>query len=389
MSITRPAKFLATVTAPLLLMATPAIADCNRLFCTVMNSRNYDLKILNVTPDHAVEFTPITVQFRLSSHVTSVGNVPPPPPDNVMVCPEYKDQTLGTQPCKEYDNFRDDVPVTGTIIALAPIAGDSPTLRINLDKITPPHGGGEFPTIDKLTDDARPYVTSALYKFRLDGFTADQVRSARTDTVWETLFGMVKSDPPHPSDSPDACKIVGANFCLPMTRLENVSEKETVNTSFEIGPFELVPNVANDLRATVLLTNIGDDTWIQEMGEGFANGFSMAGMLALSAYGQQSGNSSAGSTAGQLHAAMEKLHAAEFADCDGQLVEDTFIFPNRFIQSGTPTLDSWTHDDGIENFAPATVYVSNDGNVRCGDDGRYRIRYSVIRTSWKPIQPSD
>lgn len=376
------------------LNATPASAEvCKFGACKAVSNRTYELKILSVSPDHAVEFTKVTVNYRLSSHVTTVTGSSPPK-DTVLVCPEYRDETLGVQPCDSYPNLSDDLPVNGTIVALAPIAGDSPTLRLNLDRLVPPSGGSEFPITVKILDDAVPYVTSAMFKFQLDGFTALQVRAARTDTVWATLFGIVKSDPPHASENPNACNIVGANYCLPMTRIENVQANETVETALAIGPYEFVPNVGNELRTTVLLTNLGDDTWIQELGEGFANAFSMIGMIALSTYGAQSGNSAASGGAGGLHQAMEKLHGAAFAGCDGELVEDTFIFQNKAAQTGAPTLDSMTHTDGFEKFPSEKnpsekIYVSDDGNVRCEDDGRYRLVYSLRRTSWKALQPTE
>lgn len=104
----------------------------------------------------------------------------------------------------------------------------------------------------------------------------------------------------------------------------------------------------------------------------------MVGMVALSttAYG--------GSAEG-LHKTMERLHKAAFAGCDGPLVERMYIIPNKRLSSSSEVLYGITMSTGTGAFTPDELFVSNDDDVRCGDDGHYKIRYSVLRTSWRHI----
>ena len=105
-------------------------------------------------------------------------------------------------------------------------------------------------------------------------------RSASTDTVWLTLQGLIKSDPPHASDSPDACNLVGFKWCAFNQKYGDVHDSGVrvgQNQNLSFGPYDLVPEREQDLRILFYLDNHGDNV-AQEIGLGVADGFQKAGM---------------------------------------------------------------------------------------------------------------
>jgi hypothetical protein len=351
----------------------------NGIYGPVQKRWRFDVSIVSISPQSTTEFKPIEVKFTVVPSIFGVaGDVPPPP--QFQVCPDRQDSGAGTTCSRRIVNYSAGQTISGSLTALAPMADVSPSVRILVITDQIPRGG-EFPIRAAVAETAHPYTTSAAYMVRLDGFDVLTSRSAVEDTVWASMLGLVKIKPPlspHPSDSESACRIANEHFCRSPDRIGSYSSGSVATPRVQIGTFELTPNKEDDLRFTIALTNIGDDTWVQELGNSIANGFSMAGMVALSttAYG--------GAGEG-LHKGMEEFHGKAFAGCDGPLVEAMYIVPNKPLTSNSETLYGITMATGSRSFRPEEIFVSNDDDVRCGDDGKYRVRYSILRTSWRHI----
>lgn len=203
-------------------------------------------------------------------------------------------------------------------------------------------------------------------------------------TCWISLQGQVKSNPPHPSDSENGCHIAGFAWCITNQWYGDAGDGSHEIRDVRVGPFTLVPERQSDLRFLFYLDNHGTSI-AQEIGLGVANAFSKVGMLALGGYGLASGKSGAGGIATQLDSAMEQLHSAEFASCDGKLADGIVLISNKSIDNLPQfTLDAFTRANGEFSITLPEIYRNKDGDFRCDRrGGAYMVTYTIYRTSWR------
>jgi hypothetical protein len=370
------------VCALLLLVSSEAWSQgCTpRFLCeAVPKAYAYYLEVTGATPTNMVEHEPITVKYRL--RVGSYGvSGPELTPINIKVCP--KDQRMGTT-CKSYDGVTAGRTFSGEVTAFAPAAGIA--APVTLVVVEQPVSSGETYAWPEQAEESIRLPVAARYEVALEEFEIQHTRSARTDTVWANLQGMVRSNPPHASASEDACKREGFHWCVMGSRYGDAQDGKHQLQNVRIGPYELVPEREDSLDILYAVYNYGD-SYYQRLGEAVANGFSKVGMIVLMGYGVQSGNSTT-SVATQLDEGMQELHAGMFAGCDGLSAVDLRVFSNKTIDNlGSETLDAWTRATGTY-FPPFTgVYEGGeyvDNNTRCGAGGKYLVRYAVYRTSWR------
>lgn len=348
---------------------------------------SYDLQITGVTQSNIVEFTPIDVNFTLTVALRGiVGDAPAPTP--IDVCPALRRPETT---CYHVALATAGRVVHGSLRALAPWAGLNAPLRIVALK--PPDGGAPSDdaaqsTWQAVAEDTEALAVAARYEIRLVGFEALTTRSNQTDTVWANLIGMVKTNPPHRSEDPTACELAEFHWCS--FALEYGDAGDGPHSfpdvpSARVGPFELVPEREQELRALFYVYNAGYDPRL-EIAAGVANGFSKVGMVILSAYGASEGSSGTGSTAEQLDGVMSSFHSSATASCDGPLAAAVIPITNQTIDNqGDKTLDALTRRTGSYSGAPPVTYREKDGDFICDRRGSaYKISYIVYRTSWVP-----
>jgi hypothetical protein len=196
---------------------------------------------------------------------------------------------------------------------------------------------------------------------------------------------MIKADPPHPLDRPDACQVVGfTTWCAFNQPYGNAGDGLHVVRNVHIFPYDLVPERESELRFAFDLDN-HDHNPAQEIFVAVANGFSKAGMIVLSAYGAESGNAGAGGVASQLDQAMEGMHSSMAASCDGQVAADAVVISNKALAGQTQfTLDALTRGSGTFAATAPQIYRNIDGDLRCDRrGGAYKVSYLITRTSWQ------
>ena len=347
----------------------------------------YDISAQRIGSGDIIEFTPMNISWTLT--VGRGGIVGPDPnPVDISVCPVISSPDSQFK-CAGVHNARPGRTYRGTMTVPAPPAGKQSALRIVVLK-RPDRGGEDYGQGIPEAETAVRVDAAARYDVALTSFEMLTTRSTSTDTVWLTLQGLIKSDPPHASDSPDACKLAGFNWCVFNQKYGDVHDSgvRTVE-NLRIGPYDLVPEREKDLRILFYLDNHGDNI-AQEIGLAVADGFSKAGMIALGAYGGLSGNNSTGSFASGLDSIMEQLNSAEFASCDGKLAEDIVIIANTTVANQSQdTLDAFTQANGtfssaVLNNGVPKIYNETDGDFRCDRrGGKYTVSYTVYRTSWR------
>lgn len=215
----------------------------------------------------------------------------------------------------------------------------------------------------------------ARYEVAVDDFEILHTRSTLEDTIDLYLQGIVVADPPHPSSREDACSLEGNHFCINKSHYGDADDGHHPLTTARVGPFDLTPEVEQELRFQYTVFNLGDN-YARDVLAAIANGISTGGMIALKAY-----NSSSGSFADSLDGAMGNLHDAWAASCDGTAAADARIWSNVAL-TNVETLDALTRDSGVYRRTIQN-YMEKDGNLVCGPGGNYSVTFAVYRTSWE------
>lgn len=375
-------RFLSMAACFLAMVATPALVrsqDCgpHGTACAVPSSLGYGLVITQVPTATVVEFSPVEVSFTLS--VTKFGIVgKAPEPTEINVCPA---QIRPETNCYRIGKAMPGRTYKGHLTAVAPWAGAHAPLRI---VALAPTTFAENIQQAAVAEATAALSVSARYDLAIEGFTVLSTRSASIDTIRISLQGMVKATPPHASDNDDACHLAGFNWCIYEQKYGDAGDGFHAVSNVRIGPYELVPERENDLRFVFYVDNVGDNAWAK-IGAAVADGFSKAGMIVLGAYGAAQGSQGTGSVAGQLDNAMEKLHAAETASCDGVVAADVVVAVNKAIaEQPQSTLDAMTKGFGMYRATVPTIYRNQDGDIRCDQHGSaYTVSYTIYRNSWK------
>lgn len=353
----------------------------------VMKQHKYDLEVLEALPTNVliVEHEPIVVKYRLAVGSFGVAGQEPGPV-NIAVCPRprYPEST-----CQNYNGINTGQYRSGEVTTLAPVAGmQSPVTLVVVEEPPSPGGGGEVYAWPEKMEASLKTSVAARYEFALEAFEILHTRSAYEDTISTNLQGMVISDPPHESSKDSKCNLEGFNWCRLGSYYGDADDGIHQLQNIRVGPFLLTPEKEDYLRVLYTVYNLADpgDAFTAKVGEGIANGFSKAGMIVLMGYGAQSGQSTT-SVATELDGAMQQLHAAWTAMCDGFTATDVREFPNKTIdQARDKTLDGLTAATGSYQPEWTKDFVGGeytDGNTVCGPGGRYRVKYALYRTSWR------
>jgi hypothetical protein len=347
---------------------------------------NYDLRITRVADGDYTELSPVQVSYDFTATPSGISG---PEPDNptVWICPEFQNETALGGECKSITTPQLGRTYHGSLAAISPWAGLNSKVRIVALK--PAATYEEYGQRVELTSASAALPTAATYRVNFDGFELITTRSASTDTVWLDMQGMVKSDPPHRSESEDACSYVGFKWCLLANYYGDAHDSGYRPTPGRwVGDFRLTPEKEEDLRFYYSLYNLGDHKW-EDIARGIGDAFSKVGLVILTAYGAWSGQSGYGSVATILDDQIEKLHAAGTAYCDGPLANDRWLILNRSVDgSNTNTLDGMTRLTGTKSFPPDKLYQNIDDDYRCDRSGsRYKIGWTLTRTSWKNVTP--
>jgi hypothetical protein len=341
----------------------------------------YQLTVTRSGNDTLLEFTPVTVRFAMTASVAGVtGATPPAKP--AKVCAKV---TREFTTCRSFPAVVPGRTYSGQIVAVTSYAGVKSPVRLIVT--VPAIGTEDFGQRDTVEQGEVIIPVKARYDVAITGFNVVTSRSPRTDTQWLMLNAMVKSDPPHASDSETACHLAGFTWCVGPVKYGDGGDGQHNVRNVRVGPYDLVPEVERDLRFLFYLDNIGDNA-SAETALGVANGFSKVGMIALSAYSTSEGKSGGSGFATQLDGVMSAMHSSATASCDGQLATDMVQIPNKTIANRPDlTLDAHTRQRGVYRVTMprvTDVYTGKDGDFRCDRRGsKYRVDYAVRRTSWK------
>ena len=208
----------------------------------------------------------------------------------------------------------------------------------------------------------------------IDFFEILHTRARRYDTVYISLQGKVKGQR---SDAEDACAIQGPPvFCVPGTPQGNHDDGIHPVSNVRIGPFDLIPEIDEDLRFSYAAVNFGT-SYNQKVFKKIMDGISDATAFGLSIYQPQSSGAW-----NQGNDFTHKLHELQWGGCDGPVANDVATVLNRTISNQyQSTLDAHTKDSGVwRQTSPIYEIESQDG---CGKSSKYKIGWAIYRTSWK------
>jgi hypothetical protein len=342
---------------------------------------SFSLEVTRVETSTPLEFTPVAVRFRLTVSVFGVlGNTPSPKAVRVCAKVVRPETTCYTIPAAQAGGI-----YAGRVTVVAPFAGAQSPIR--LVAIAAPTTGEDFGS-NVIAEGELRIPVAARYDIGITGFQVEASRSNQTDTQWITLLGMVSASPAHPSASPEACHLAGFAWCIPPRLLGDNGGGYHVVHNARVGSYDLVPERETDLRFLFYLDNIGTSP-SAEIAAGVANGFSKVGLVILSAYSASQGSSGGSSFASQLDDVMEKMHSSATASCDGRLADDILVLTNHtLVNRPDLTLDGLTRSSGSYTAvlpSPTEEYHNKDGDFICDRrGGKYRVWYTVFRTSWQP-----
>lgn len=366
---------------------SPTMEGLNPYAAAVPKFINYDLKITKVAEGDYNELSPVQVNYEFTATPSGISG-PQPTIPTVWICPEFQNEAaLGGQ-CKTISAPGPGRTYRSSIMAISPWAGLASKVRIvalTADTSTNEDYGNRI--VQASANASLP--TAATYRVNFDGFELITTRSASTDTVWLDMQGLVNPNPLPPSVAERACELAGYNWCIRANYYGDAHDSGYRATPDRwIGDFRLTPEKEDSLHFYYSLYNLGDHKW-EEIAKGIGDGFSKVGLVILTAYGAWSGQSGYGLGATVIDDQMEKLHAAGTADCDGPLANDRVEILNKSVDaSNANTLDGLTRLTGKKAFEPTYVYFNKDGDYRCDRSGsRYKIRWSLARTSWKNVTP--
>lgn len=341
----------------------------------------YTLTVERIGSGPLMEFSQLQVRYSLSVFEIGVTG-PAPGARRVRICAKVpRPETTCTTIAAAEAGRR----YTGSVSVFSSYAGLASPIRLVV--LGAPEQGEDYGGVP-LEEGETFAEVYARYTVDITGFEVVTSRSNRTDTQWLVLQGMVKSDPPHPSDTEDACRLAGFTWCLPPHHLGSYGDGRHTFLAGNVGPYDLTPEKEADLRFLFYLDNIGDRHQ-EEIAAAVADGFSKVGLVILSGYSASQGNSGGSSFATQLDGIMSQMHSSATASCDGRLAADVVILTNRTIANRPDlTLESLTRPTGLyEATLPnlTDTYREKDGDFICDRRGsNYRVSYRINRTSWVP-----
>jgi hypothetical protein len=349
--------------------------------------RNLELTIVSVSPSRNVlEHQAIQIAYRLLVSLTGV--VPNPPPLSAAVCPESNEGTCFVIPDVQPREYH------GTIEARAPAAGAEKPVRIQLVSPPPCPSAGRCPVSVLLhmaglrtlgESDVFPIPVAARYEVAIDSFTVFRARSCKADTVKISLRSALQGD----SVGDSLCNVVGGTFCAinvdegdhpgpapcwPGGPTYSPGRSKVYNV--RVGPFDLTPEVSNNLIFEYDLMNLGE-SYDETATQTFLDFMSKlaAGVLDATAKDNRSFDT--------LNSWAQQVHG--LGGCDGLLAAGSQLFLNKSSANlpGVPTLESATRATGRYKSDPVR-YEGTTSPMGCGENSLYDVSWSVIRTSWRP-----
>jgi hypothetical protein len=333
--------------------------------------RQYDLKITDIQPPNPLEHEEIVVSYQLI--VTIKGNSaflrPQKLPGRICsstrlgTCPTIADLRAGTW--------------EGSLRTSAPAAGADVPVIIELLTRVPGDEVAEFPSENVQTSAERRIPVSARYEVSIDAFTIHRTRARHEDTVKISLRGFVNGQR---SAANDACLIVGPPiYCVTNVAQGDHNDGTHTATGVRVGPFDLVPEVTDDLAFAYVVLNLGTPYELRVFNK-IMNGVSDATAAFLKVLYPQAGG--AGGGWDSANDFTKKLNDMQFGGCDGPVAADGHVILNKTISGASgSTLDARTRSTGRFTETSGTYEIeSQDG---CGKSPRYDVTWSIIRTSWR------
>jgi|SRR5580765_8514427 len=334
----------------------------------------YDLQITSVSPPPYVENQPITVGYRLIvGKAGLVGDLPLPREGSI--CGARRGDT-----CINIGQLTVGRTATGTVQSTA-LAGANSPIVIRLMSPHPCPPGGECFDTDELANQSASRPVAARYMVSIDGFTISRTRAVHEDSVKIDLMGTV--DGQRSADS-DACSVLGPpTYCVQHVPQGDRNDGTFPASGVVVGPYDVIPEVDSDLKFAYVTLNFGT-SYNQVVAKKIFNFISDGTAAGLNAYSSSNGGSGGWDGA---NAFTHKINELEFGGCDGPVAVDAVSVLNKTIAGNNQsTLDALTRNTGrLTKTWPADggVYEveSQDG---CGKSSRYKITWSVTRTSWLP-----
>ncbi len=365
-----------------LILTQNAVSQINK---PVKKQLAYEISAQRIGSGDILEFTPMKIEFTLT--VTTIGIAGPEPmPIDISVCPAI--MPLGSEyRCAQIPKAKSGGSYRRTMTVPAPQAGTQSPLRIVV--LAPASTTEEFGQKIAVGETDVKVDVAARYDVSIAKFEVLSTRSTSADTVWLSLQGLIKSNPPHASADPEASKLAGFNWLIFNQKHQNQSNGDVKDgihnvNNLRVGPYDLVPEREKDLRIIFYLHNHGGNA-SRETALAVGNAFSKIGMIILSGYGAASGNGGITGFAKELDTQMQRLHSTATASCDGKLASDVVIIANTTIANQPQnTLDAFTKNSGEFINTVPTIYREKDGDFICyRGGGQYKVTYGVHRTSWQ------
>jgi hypothetical protein len=330
--------------------------------------RAYDLKVIGVSPAQGLlEHQAIQVRYQLDVREVGLSGDLAPAQLKGFVCPA---DNIGT--CSNISELQPNQTFTGDFNAFAPSASNAAPLNI---KLVTEAACNPCETLLAVSEDF--YVPiAARYEIAIDSFDLEKPRSKFNDTVKISLRSGLQGHPIGES----FCQVLGGNFCRvnigqgdfgpigddpfgPHTsRLVRVG-------NVRVGSFDLVPEVSDNLVFQYDVENLGHEN------QTVLDSISQAAGGILDALLRKKNIDTLGGFAAKIQG---------LEGCDGPVAVDGRIILNKSDAElpGVPTLDSLTRERGL--FTPIrTQFEGPDSQSGCGENSRYRVTWSIYRTSWK------
>jgi hypothetical protein len=271
---------------------------------------------------------------------------------------------------------------TGTINAFAPAANSNAKIPIKLIDST-----ATCPTAPNCNEvvlaESEPIniPIAATYDVAIDQFVVHQPRSKCKDSVKISLYSALQKG----DQAILLCSLAGANYCIALADegdhgtgdcLPGDPRRDdfvTVN-NVRVGPFKLVPEVSESVLFNFVVLNLGE-TYSQTATRDFLNFLSQgaAGVLDATAKNNASFDT--------LQKWSEIIHG--LAGCDGPVASGSVTLLNKALPAapGAKTIDTLTAATGRFTDEFARIQ-GTDSAFGCGQNSRYSVKWSVIRTSW-------
>ncbi len=331
--------------------------------------RAYDLRVIGVSPAQGLlEHQSMQVRYQLDVREVGLTGDLAPAKLGGFVC---QADNKGT--CSAIAELQPNQTFTGDFNTFAPSAGSAAPVSIKL--VVTDATCSPCETILASSEDFFVPV-AARYEIAIESFQLYKPRSKFTDTVKISLRSGLQGS----GIGESFCQVVGGNFCRVNVAQGDVGEFRVVAmaapipvprvvNNVRVGPFDLIPEVSDNLVFQYDVENLGHEK------TEVLDSISQAASGILDALVRNQNIGTLGGFAGRIRG---------LDGCDGPVAVDGRLILNKSDANlpGVPTLDSLTREKGqlTPNY---TLFEGTDSPIGCGENSRYQVTWSVIRTSWQ------